>query len=93
VHEAGLASSILTAVQQEIQRYPRSHAVKVGIRIGEFAAVDPESLRFCFDALLHGHELEPMQLEIEWCCAENGWCGDELDIAYLELEYAQEAPT
>jgi hydrogenase nickel incorporation protein HypA/HybF len=92
VHEAGLASSILKAVQQEIQRYPRSRPVKVGVQIGEFAAVDPESLRFCFDALLCGSELERMQLEIEWCCAEDGWRGDELDIAYLELEDAQEAP-
>jgi hydrogenase nickel incorporation protein HypA/HybF len=85
MHEMGIASSILTAVHKELLRYPGHRAEKVGVRIGEFAGVDTESLRFCFDVLVKGTEFEPLELEIEWRSA-----GDELDLAYLELEDAPE---
>jgi Zn finger protein HypA/HybF involved in hydrogenase expression len=48
MHKMGIAYSVLTAVDQELQRYPGRRAAKVGVRIGEFAGVDAESLRFCF---------------------------------------------
>jgi len=91
MHEMGIASSVLEAVHQELNRYPHQHAAKVGLRIGEFAGVDRESLQFCFEALVKGSEFEPLELELEWCRAEDGRRGDELELAYLELEEAQEA--
>ena len=91
MHEMGIASSVLDAVQQELHRYPGGRAAKIGLRIGEYAGVDRESLQFCFEALVKGTELEPLELEIEWCSVEDGHCGDELAMAYLELETAQEA--
>ena len=91
MHEMGIASSVLEAVHQELHRYPHQHAAKVGLRIGEFAGVDRESLQFCFEALVKGSEFEPLELELEWCRAEDGRRGDELELAYLELEEAQEA--
>lgn len=90
MHEMGIASSILEAVQKELHPYPGRKPAKIGLRIGEFAGVDPESLKFCFEALIKGTELEPLELEIEWCCAEAGHRGDELDLAYLEIEDAHE---
>jgi Zn finger protein HypA/HybF involved in hydrogenase expression len=54
--------------------------VKVGVRIGEMAGIDPDSLAFCFEALVQGTELEPLELEIEPGSA------DELEFCYLELE-------
>jgi len=91
MHEMGIASSVLEAVHQELHRYPHQRAAKVGLRIGEFAGVDRESLHFCFEALVKGSEFEPLELELEWCRAEDGRRGDELELAYLELEEAQEA--
>ena len=91
MHEMGIADSVLEAVHQELHRYPGHRAVKVGLRIGEFAGVDVESLRFCFDALVKGSALEPLELEIEWCRVEDGRRGDELELAYLELDDGQEA--
>jgi hydrogenase nickel incorporation protein HypA/HybF len=87
----GIAGSVLDAVHQELHRYPKHRAAKVTLRIGEFAGVDPESLQFCFEALVKGTELEPIELEIEWCRVEDGRRGDELDLAHLELEETQEA--
>ncbi len=67
MHEMGIANSILEATQKETRRYRGTRARKVGVRIGELAAVDAESLRFCFEALTRDTELEGLQLEIEWC--------------------------
>jgi Zn finger protein HypA/HybF involved in hydrogenase expression len=101
MHEMGIAASVLDAVHQELHRYAQGQGVspepgpqrvaKVGLRIGEFAGVDGESLRFCFEAQVKGTELEPIELEIKWCRTEDGWRGDELELAYLELEDAQQA--
>jgi hydrogenase nickel incorporation protein HypA/HybF len=87
MHEIGIACSILEAIAQELRQYPGRRASKVGLRIGEFAGVDPESLRFCFEVI--ARESEPARelvLDTEWCRVADGHRGDELEIGYLELE-------
>jgi hydrogenase nickel incorporation protein HypA/HybF len=113
MHEMGIANSVLDAIRVETRRFPDGHIYKVGVRIGELAGVDPEAMSFCFEALVRGTELEPLELEIEYCprsyqcqackhsyaatreelaCPECGKTGlnfsggDELEIAYLEVE-------
>ncbi len=113
MHEMGIANSILEAVATEVHRHPGSRVSKVGVRIGELAAIDADSLSFCFDALSRDTDLEGLQLQIEVCprrhrcdsCSETfevhdyefacPKCsstqtkfvsGDELDLAYLEVE-------
>jgi len=61
----GIADSILQAVAAETARRPGSHALRVGVRIGELAAIDPESLRFCFEVLVKETAHEGLRLEIE----------------------------
>ena len=90
MHEMGIASSILEAVHKELHRHPKNRASKIGLRIGEFAGVDEASLRFCFEALVKGTPMEPLELEIEWCRAEDGRGGDELDLAFVDLEESRE---
>ena len=80
MHEMGIASSILDAVRKEVLRYPGYRAAKVDVRIGEFAGVDGESLRFCFDAIVKDSPLAPLELAVE------SRSGDELDLGSLELE-------
>ena len=113
MHELSIAEAVLKAVQSEALRHPGSHPRIVGVRVGELAAVDPEALRFCFDAIIRKTDLESLQLEVEvcplrhrcqdcgqefivrdydfrcpQCSSERGVCisGDELDLAYLEVE-------
>jgi Zn finger protein HypA/HybF involved in hydrogenase expression len=81
MHEMGIASSILEAVSVETLRYPGQRATKVGVVIGEFAGVDTESLRFCFEVLTKTQEPPPLELDITW---QTGT--DELKLAYLELD-------
>lgn len=80
MHEVGIAASILDAVRQESVGRQPARPVKVGVRIGEMAGIDPDSLAFCFEALVKGSGLEPLELAIEPGAA------DELDFIYLELE-------
>ena len=89
MHEMGIASSVLEAVHNELQRYPAQRAAKLGLRIGEIAGVDTESLRFCFEIAVKTSDLAPLELEIDWCRLEDGRRGDELELAYLEMEEAE----
>jgi Hydrogenase/urease nickel incorporation, metallochaperone, hypA len=72
----GIANSIIDAASKEARRYPGHRAAKVGLVIGEYAGVDTESLRFCFETLAEG-----MELDITWRIG-----GDELKFTYLEME-------
>ena len=67
MHEMGIANSVLEAVRVEAARHQGSYPRRVGVRIGELAAVDPSALEFCFDALTRETDLESLQLEIEIC--------------------------
>ncbi|SPE42378.1 fragment of hydrogenase nickel incorporation protein HypA [Candidatus Sulfopaludibacter sp. SbA3] len=80
MHEMGIANSILDAVRKEMAPYPGARPVKVTVRIGTMAGVDPDSLTFCFQALVSGTEFEPMELAVETAPA------DELELGSLELE-------
>jgi len=80
MHEMGIASSILEAVRTETAMHTPARARKVGVRLGEMAGIDANSLSFCFDALVKGTDLEPLELAIE------PGSTDQLEFAWLELE-------
>ena len=90
MHELSIAESILNGVRTELLRYPGARPTKVGIRIGELAAVDVDSLTFCFEAVVHGTEWESLQLDARVCkqvrvCTE---CSETFDV----VEYNAECP-
>lgn len=80
MHEVGLAASILDAVRIETALHAPARAVKVGVRIGQMAGIDRDSLAFSFDVLLPDSGLAPLELAIETGAA------DELEFCYLEIE-------
>jgi hydrogenase nickel incorporation protein HypA/HybF len=80
MHEVGIAESILEAVRTEAGLHRPARPVKVGVRIGALAGIDPDSLSFCFEALVKDSDLEPLALAIEPGAA------DQLEFAWLELE-------
>jgi hydrogenase nickel incorporation protein HypA/HybF len=65
MHEMSIAESILQAVAAETARVPHARPTRVGVRIGELAGIDPESLHFCFEAIVKDSEFDGLQLEIE----------------------------
>jgi len=87
MHEMGIANSILEAIATEARRRPGSRPVKVGVRIGELAGVDPEALEFAFDALTLDTEMQGLELDIEFRAprARCRDCGREYEIHNYEL--------
>ena len=70
MHELGIANSIFEAVRTEAQQRAGARVCKVGLRVGEWAGVDPEALRFCLESLAKDTPLEPLLLEIETCARQ-----------------------
>ena len=87
MHELGIANSILDGVAQEIERRPGSRPTKVGVRIGELAGVDPDALRFAFEALTAETDLAQLQLDIEFRAPQARCrdCAEEYEIHNYEL--------
>jgi Zn finger protein HypA/HybF involved in hydrogenase expression len=81
MHEMGIASSVLEAVDQELHRQPGCRATRVGLRIGEYAAVDQDSLRFAFEVLAKDANRIPVDLTIDFRLAS-----DDLAIAFIEFD-------
>jgi hydrogenase nickel incorporation protein HypA/HybF len=113
MHELGIASAILDEVHAEMKSRGEARPQRVGLRIGELTAVDPEALRFAFEVLTKDTNFQGLALDIEirplrhrcpscthefdvkdyvFACPRCGSLktecigGDELDIAYLEVE-------
>jgi hydrogenase nickel incorporation protein HypA/HybF len=91
VHELSIAESILEAVRKEVATRP----IRVGLRIGELAAVDVDSLTFCFEAVLKGTDWENLQLDARVCpirrtCRD---CGNEFAVVEYDATCAKCAGT
>jgi hydrogenase nickel incorporation protein HypA/HybF len=67
MHEMGIANSVLEAVRTEMSLHPGMYPCKVGVRLGEMEAIDPEALRFCFEAMIQETDLASLELGIEVC--------------------------
>jgi hydrogenase nickel incorporation protein HypA/HybF len=88
MHEMGIANSILEGVAAELRRRPGSRAVKVGVRVGEMAGIDPDALQFAFEALTLDSPLQGLALEVEYRarrhrCRE---CNGVFEVHDFELE-------
>jgi hydrogenase nickel incorporation protein HypA/HybF len=65
MHELALAESILDAVGRELEAYPGTVPVRVGVKVGALAAVDVDALRFCFEVALRGTSWPRLRLDVE----------------------------
>lgn len=65
MHEMGIAKSLLEIIKREMKRSKARKLKKVRVKIGELTAVEPEALRFCFEASIKDTDLDGAILEIE----------------------------
>lgn len=65
MHELSVARNIVEIVEQHLPSATSRRFKTVRIRVGEIANVVPESLAFCFGALIEGTALQGSSLEIE----------------------------
>lgn len=65
MHEMSIAQSILDIVQQEMERHGATRVSVIRLVVGEFTAVVPESLTFCFEIITKDTPLEGVKVELE----------------------------
>lgn len=66
MHELSIATEIISIVEKEIEKQ-KLHGIKtIKLKIGALAGVDPEALRFGFEAASPGTRLDGTQLDIDW---------------------------
>lgn len=64
MHEMSIAQSLFEIIEEEIGKNGLKRITAVRMKIGEMAAVVPESLEFCFEVLARGTPVEGAVLEM-----------------------------
>jgi hydrogenase nickel incorporation protein HypA/HybF len=75
MHEMALTQSLVELVEDEGRKQGFTRVRVVQMEIGAMGSVDPEAIRFCFDAVAQGAILEGARLDIIVVPGE-GWCLD-----------------
>ena len=65
MHELGIAQNILEIVQQAVPKEQASAVRWVRLRVGQFSGIVPDSLEFCFQAIVSDTEMHRAGLAIE----------------------------
>lgn len=86
MHEMALTEGIVDIVCDEARKRGFEKIRVVRLRIGALAHVEPEALRFCFDAVSRGTAAEGATLDIVRQPGE-GWCLDCGKIVPLEERF------
>jgi hydrogenase nickel incorporation protein HypA/HybF len=73
MHEMSLVESVVALVEEERRKQAFRRVRTVRLRVGALAGVEPEALRFCFEAVSSGRITEGASLEIDEASGE-GWC-------------------
>jgi hydrogenase nickel incorporation protein HypA/HybF len=87
MHEMSLAESVLQIVEDTARTQQFNRVRSVVLEIGALAAVEPEAMRFCFDAVTRGTIAQDAQLEIVETRGQ-GWCMDCAKTVVLHEQYA-----
>ncbi|MFB3904731.1 MAG: hydrogenase maturation nickel metallochaperone HypA [Acidobacteriota bacterium] len=65
MHEMGIAMSLYRTCRKEVEKYGAGHLQKIRLAVGELSAIDPELLRFAWEATVEGPDAG-CELEIDW---------------------------
>jgi len=73
MHEMSLAEGVLQLVEETARREGAQRVKLVVLEIGQLSSVEPEALRFCFEAVTHGSIAQGAALEV-LAVPGSGWC-------------------
>jgi hydrogenase nickel incorporation protein HypA/HybF len=73
MHEMSLAESVLQIIEQAGQEQGFTAVKTVWLEIGQLACVEPDAMRFCFDAIMSNSIATGAKLEIIEIAGQ-GWC-------------------
>jgi hydrogenase nickel incorporation protein HypA/HybF len=65
MHELAIARSLLDIVRDQVPAGQASRVRRVSVQVGPLAGVVPDSLIFCFEAIIRETPFEPARLEVE----------------------------
>lgn len=82
MHELSIATAIIDIVEKEASKRSIERITEVGLRIGALTGVDPEALRFAFEASTIGTSLAGARMAIESVPVRGtcGSCGKTFEI-------------
>lgn len=66
MHELSIAHEILNNVRTALEPHPGARLERVRVAVGELTAIEPELLRFAWEALLEGTPESGCELDVEW---------------------------
>lgn len=64
MHEMALAEGVLQIIEDHARQQDFSRVKTVWLEIGQLSSVEPEAMRFCFDAVMKGSLADGATLEI-----------------------------
>lgn len=82
MHEIGIATEIISIVEKEARQRGLDGIEEIKLKIGALAGIDPEALKFGFEAATAETKLANTRLNIQWLPARGRCraCGYEFDI-------------
>jgi hydrogenase nickel incorporation protein HypA/HybF len=75
MHEVSLIEDVIALVEQERTRQPFVRVNAIRLLVGALGHVEPDALRFCFDAVAHCTIAAGARLTID-IVPGRGWCTD-----------------
>lgn len=81
MHEMGIAIEIYRTCREAVREHGRGRLQHVRIAVGELSAVEPDLLRFGWEAVTVDGPDAGAELEIDWCRADQRCpsCGEAKD--------------
>ena len=86
MHEMSLAEGVLQIVEQSAREQGFARVRSVRLEIGALALVEPEAMRFCFDAVTRGSIADGARLEITTIPGA-AWCMRCSDTILIDRRY------
>jgi len=91
LHEAKVAAGIIETVERVARENGASRITGIKLQIGDFTCIQPDSLRFCLEALAEGTIAQDAGISISRiktraACAE---CNNEFDIHEIQFHCPQ----
>jgi hydrogenase nickel incorporation protein HypA/HybF len=86
MHEMSLAEGIRQIVEDAGRRQGFRKVKTVVLEIGQLAALEPDSLRFCFDLVMKGSIAEGAVLQID-SLPGRGWCAQCAEMVPITALY------
>jgi hydrogenase nickel incorporation protein HypA/HybF len=75
MHELSLTEALIALVEDEGRKHGCSRVRTVRVEIGAISTVEPDAMRFCFDAVTRGTIADGAVLDI-LTVSGRGWCLD-----------------